>query len=445
MIRRILIANRGEIAVRIINACNELGIEAISVYSKADENSMHVELADESICIGPPPATDSYLNIHAIISAAEIANVDAIHPGYGFLAENEKFARVCQACNIKFIGPDPESIALMGDKATAKKTMKELGLSVVPGSDGVVKDYEELLSISKEIGFPVMLKATAGGGGRGMRIVYSEDELKESFEMASSEAGSAFGNSGIYVEKFIENPRHIEFQVLVDSHGNSVILGERECSIQRRHQKLIEEAPSPFLTDDKRREIIKKLQEVFSKFKYEGAGTVEFIFDRDGNYYFMEMNTRIQVEHPITEMITGIDLVQEQIKIASGEKLSFSQEDIEFKGHSIECRVNAEDPETFRPTPGTINRLFIPGGFGVRVDTAAYCGWKILPYYDSLVAKLITFGSSREDAILKMDRALSQFLISGIKTTIPLHQRILHSKAFLDGNYNTNFLNEFNR
>ncbi len=445
MIKRILIANRGEIAVRIINACNELGIEAISVYSKADENSVHVELADESICIGPPPAADSYLNIHAIISAAEIANVDAIHPGYGFLAENEKFARVCKACNIKFIGPDPESIALMGDKATAKKTMRELGLSVVPGSDGVVKDYEELLSISKEIGFPVMLKATAGGGGRGMRIVYSEDELMNSFNMASSEADSAFGNSGIYVEKFIENPRHIEFQVLVDSYGNCVILGERECSIQRRHQKLIEEAPSPFLTDDKRWEIIEKLQEVFSKFKYEGAGTVEFIFDRDGNYYFMEMNTRIQVEHPITEMITGIDLVQEQIKIASGEKLSFSQEDIKFSGHSIECRINAEDPETLRPTPGTINRLFIPGGFGVRVDTAAYCGWKILPYYDSLVAKLITFGNSREDAIFKMDRALSQFLISGIKTTIPLHQRILHSKAFLEGNYNTNFLNEFNR
>ncbi len=445
MIKRVLIANRGEIAVRIINACNELGIESVAVYSEADADSMHVILADESICIGPPPSTKSYLNFHAIISAAEIANVDAIHPGYGFLAENEKFARVCHACNIKFIGPDPDSIALMGDKATAKKTMKELGLNVVPGSDGVVKDYDELVSVCKEIGFPVMLKATAGGGGKGMRIVYSEDELKSNFDMAASEAGSAFGNSGIYVEKFIENPRHIEFQVVVDSFGNCVILGERECSIQRRHQKLIEEAPSPFLDDEKRNEIIKKLQDVFSKFKYEGVGTVEFIFDKDGNYYFMEMNTRIQVEHPITEMITGVDLLKEQIRIASGEKISITQDEVKLNGHSIECRINAEDPETFTPIPGTIKRVFLPGGFGIRVDTAVYCGWKILPYYDSLIAKLITFASTRKEAISKMDRALSQFFITGIKTTIPLHSKIIHSKSFLEGNYNTNFLNEFNK
>ncbi|MGA1861346.1 acetyl-CoA carboxylase biotin carboxylase subunit [Deferribacter thermophilus] len=443
MLKRVLIANRGEIALRIIRACKELGIETVAVYSTADKESLHVAFADEAICIGPHTATDSYLNIKNIIAAAEVADVDGIHPGYGFLAENADFARICEDCGFKFIGPKSEHIELMGDKAKAKETMRKLGVPVVPGSDGVVSDPDEALKIAKEIGFPVIIKASAGGGGKGMRVAHNEMSFLNQFEMAKIESEKAFGCGDVYIEKFIESPRHIEIQVFGDSKGNALHFFERECSIQRRHQKLIEEAPSPFLTERMRYKMGEVSVNAVKSLGYENAGTIEYIVDKAGNFYFMEMNTRIQVEHPVTEMITGIDLVKLQLLVASGYELPLKQENIKINGHAIECRINAEDPETFMPSPGLINAYYAPGGFGVRVDSAAYQEYTVLPYYDSMIAKLIVHAPTRKDAISKMKVALDEFIIEGVKTSIPLHKKIMDHYKFIEGDVSTDFLEKY--
>ena len=444
MFKNILIANRGEIALRVICACKELGIKTVAVYSEADRNSLPVRFADEAICIGPPRSGESYLNIPAVISAAEVTNVDAIHPGYGLLSENANFAEVCETCHIKFIGPSPEVTRLMGEKEKARQTMKQAGIPILPGSDGVIASPEEALEWARTIGFPAIIKASAGGGGRGMRVIRSEDELSGLFSAAQAEAAAAFGNGDLYMEKFIERPRHIEFQMLADSFGSVVSLGERECSIQRRHQKLLEESPSLPVTPQMRKQIGEKLAATLANIGYTNAGTVEFLMDEDGRLYFIEMNTRIQVEHPVTEMVTDIDLVKAQILIASGEKLSsIVPPQIEHSGHVIECRINAEHPEKFTPSAGKITAFHTPGGTGVRVDTAAYAEAIIPPYYDSLIAKLITHGKDRQEAMSRMARALEMFIVQGIYTTIPLHQRILADKEFQQGKFDTNFMARF--
>lgn len=443
MFKKILIANRGEIALRIINACKELGIKTVAVYSEADKDSLHVKFADECICIGPAPSFKSYLHIPSIIAAAEITGADAIHPGYGFLAENAQFAEVCKSCGITFIGPEPEHIRLMGDKATARETVKKKNVPVVPGSEGGIKDKEQLLELANQIGFPVILKASAGGGGKGMRIAWEESELISQFDTAKMEALSAFGNDEIYMEKYIVNPRHIEIQIAADNFGNVVHLGERECSIQRNHQKIIEEAPSSVLTDELRKAMGQAAKKVASAIGYTNVGTVEFLLDKDNNFYFMEMNTRIQVEHTVTEEVTGIDLVKLQIMVAAGEELGIKQRDIKISGHAIECRVNAEDPRTFMPSPGKIEAFHIPGGPGIRIDSAAYAGYLVPPHYDSMIAKVIAYGKDRTEAIARMKRALEMFLIEGIKTNIPLHLQILEDEKFIKGELNTHFMEDF--
>ncbi|HEX3372642.1 MAG TPA: acetyl-CoA carboxylase biotin carboxylase subunit [Edaphobacter sp.] len=444
MFRKVLIANRGEIALRVISACKEMGIRTVAVYSEADRNSLHVRFADEAICIGPPRSADSYLNVPAVISAAEIADVDAIHPGYGLLSENANFAEVCRASNIKFIGPPPEVTRMMGEKSTARQTMKKAKVPILPGSDGVIADEKEALEWAKDVGYPVILKAVAGGGGRGMRICRNAEELPSMYQQASTEAANAFGNGDMYMEKFIERPRHIEFQVLADEHGNVMSLGERECSIQRRHQKLIEEAPSLMVTPKLREELGKTIKKALENIGYWNAGTIEFLMDEDGKIYFIEMNTRIQVEHCVTEMVTGIDLVKAQLRIASGEKLpSIITKPVEIRGHAIECRINAEHPEKFTPSAGKITAFNLPGGNGVRVDTAQYAEGVVPPYYDSLIAKLICHGADRVEAMDKMQRALSQFVVQGIYTTIPLHQKIFADAEFRAGQFDTKFMERF--
>ena len=441
MFKKILVANRGEIAVRVIRACKELGIESVAVYSEADTDSIHVRLADESYCIGPTNPQESYLNIPAIISAAEVSGAQAIHPGYGFLSENADFSEICTANGIVFIGASPENIRLMGNKSQAKATMKKLKVPLVPGSDGIVKSTKDLHKIAKKIGYPLLIKASAGGGGRGMREVHNEDALIESYHLASNEAETAFGNKDVYVEKLIESPRHVEIQVLSDKKGNVIHLGERECSIQRRHQKLIEESPSPILDDKLRKKMGKAAIAAARGIKYEGAGTVEFLVDKDRNFYFMEMNTRIQVEHPVTEMVTGIDLVKEQIKIAFTKKLHLKQSDIKMTGHAIEFRINAEDYEKeFMPSPGEITLFLPPGGKGVRTDSFVYPGYNVPTAYDSLVGKLIVWAHDREEAISRGKRALEEFIIDGIKTTIPFHEIVLRNDAFIAGEFDTGFV-----
>ncbi len=444
MFRKVLIANRGEIALRVISACKEMGIRTVAVYSEADRNSLHVRFADEAICIGPPRSADSYLNVPAVISAAEIADVDAIHPGYGLLSENANFAEVCRASNIKFIGPPPEVTRMMGEKSTARQTMKKAKVPILPGSDGVIADEKEALEWAKDVGYPVILKAVAGGGGRGMRICRNAEELPSMYQQASTEAANAFGNGDMYMEKFIERPRHIEFQVLADEHGNVMSLGERECSIQRRHQKLIEEAPSLMVTPKLREELGKTIKKALENIGYWNAGTIEFLMDEDGKIYFIEMNTRIQVEHCVTEMVTGIDLVKAQLRIAAGEKLpSIITKPVEIRGHAIECRINAEHPEKFTPSAGKITAFNVPGGNGVRVDTAQYAEGVVPPYYDSLIAKLICHGADRVEAMDKMQRSLSQFVVQGIHTTIPLHQKIFSDAEFRAGQFDTKFMERF--
>ena len=443
MFKKILIANRGEIALRVICACKELGVKTVAVYSDADRNSLHVRFADEAICIGPPRSSESYLNIPAVISAAEITNVDAIHPGYGLLSENANFAEVCESSHLTFIGPPPEVIRLMGEKEKARQAMKKANVPILPGSDGVISSGDEAREWAKQIGYPVIVKASAGGGGRGMRVIRAENELEQLFNAAQSEAAAAFGNGNLYMEKFIERPRHIEFQVLGDSYGHVISLGERECSIQRRHQKLLEEAPSTRVTPEMRVEIGKKLEESLSTIGYVNAGTVEFLMDEDGSLHFIEMNTRIQVEHPVTEMVTSIDLVKAQILLATGAKMQEVVPKLDRKGvrgHSIECRINAEHPEKFTPSAGKIKTFHTPGGLGVRVDTAAYAEGVIPPYYDSLIAKLITFGKDRAEATMRMQRALEMFIVEGIHTTIPLHRRILADPEFQAGNIDTKYV-----
>ena len=443
MFGKILIANRGEIALRVICACKELGIQTVAVYSEADRNSLHVRFADEAVCIGPARSTESYLNIPQVISAAEITNVDAIHPGYGFLSENANFADVCEASEIKFIGPSPDVIRMMGEKDRARREMAAAGVPVVPGTENIVADEEAAEKAAAEIGYPVMIKAAAGGGGRGMRIVRSKNELLPMFQTARSEAQQAFGTPDVYMEKFIERPRHIEFQVLGDQHGEVLHLGERECTIQRRHQKLLEESPSPALLPDKRDELGSRVAQALKKIGYSNAGTVEFIQDESGELYFIEMNTRIQVEHPVTEMVTGTDLVKAQIRLAAGERLLDIIGPVKFSGHSIECRINAEDPDTFIPSAGRITAFHTPGGTGVRVDTAAYADAVIQPYYDSLIAKLIVHGRDRQEAIARMRRAVEMFMIEGVKTSLPLHRRILADPDFAAGKFDTHFLERF--
>src|SRR2546422_1463695 len=443
MFKKILIANRGEIALRVICACKELGIRTVAIYSEADRHSLHVRFADEAICIGPPQLAQSYLNIPAVISAAEIANVDAIHPGYGLLSENANFAEVCEACHIKFIGPSPDVIRLMGEKEKARAAMKKHGVPILPGSDGVLATDAEAIEWAKQVGFPVIIKASAGGGGRGMRIVRDEADLPALYQQAQSEASKAFGNGDLYMEKYIENPRHIEFQIFGDRHGNIIHMNERECSIQRRHQKLVEEAPSTVLTPGLREKMAEAALAGARLVGYVNAGTVEFLLDEKRNFYFIEMNTRIQVEHPVTENITGVDLIKEQIKVAAGEPLASRQEDIRIMGHSIECRVNAEDPVTFAPCPGTIRAFHLPGGPGIRVDTAAHAECRISPYYDSLIAKVISRGNSRAEALSRMRRAMDSFVVEGIKTNIPLHQRILSDPDFERGDLSTRVMDRF--
>jgi acetyl-CoA carboxylase, biotin carboxylase subunit len=444
MFKKILIANRGEIALRVICACKELGIRTVAIYSEADRNSLHVRFADEAICIGPPQLAQSYLNIPAVISAAEIANVEAIHPGYGLLAENANFAEVCETCNIKFIGPPPEITRLMGEKEKARAAMKKAGVPILPGSEGIVSGEGEALEWARQVGFPVIIKASAGGGGRGMRIVRSEEELPLLFQAAQSEAGAAFGNSDLYMEKFLERPRHIEFQILADQYGNVVSLGERECSIQRRHQKLLEECPSTEMTAELREQIGRTLCQTLSEIGYVNAGTVEFLMDEDRQLHFIEMNTRIQVEHPVTEMVTDVDLVKSQILLAAGERLEdVLHGPIVNRGHAIECRINAEHPEKFTPSAGKITTFHPPGGTGVRIDTAAYAEGVIPPYYDSLIAKLIVRGKDREEAISRMSRALEMFIVEGIYTNIPLHRKILAEPDFRTGKVNTTFIERF--
>jgi len=442
MFKRILIANRGEIALRIVWACRELGIETVAVYSEVDRDSLHVKFANQAICIGPASPTDSYLNIPAVISAAEISGAEAIHPGYGFLAENAYFAEVCESCNIKFIGPTPQMIGLMGNKSAAKEAMARAGLPTVPGSSGVVKDPREGEKLVEKIGFPIILKASAGGGGRGMRIVNSISEFSGAFQTAAAEAAAAFSVPDLYIERYISKPRHIEVQIIGDERGNVVHLGERECSVQRRHQKLIEESPSPALDDEKRQEIATVAAEAAKAIGYSNAGTIEFLLDEDGRYYFMEMNTRIQVEHPVTEMVTGIDIVKTQIQVAAGRKLPFKQSDVVFHGHSIECRINAEDPVNFLPCPGKITAFNVPKGPGVRVDTAVYQGGEIPPHYDSLLAKVIVHGNDRKEAIARMERCLDFMVVEEIETTIPLLLKVIKKKRFRKGDYTTRFLDE---
>lgn len=443
MFNKVLIANRGEIALRIICACRELGIKTVAVYSEADENSLHVRFADEDVCIGPSRSIDSYLNVPAIISAAEITGADAIHPGYGFLSESAYLAEVCEACHIKFIGPYPNVIRLMGDKARARRAMKKAGVPVLPGSDGPIQAEDQAIKIARELGYPVIIKAVAGGGGRGMRVVRNAEELPKAFKTAMREAEAAFGVGDVYLEKYVENPRHIEIQVLGDHHGNVVHLGERECSIQRRHQKLIEEAPSIALTDKQRRKLGSTVVEAAKAVQYANAGTFEFLMDPSGHFYFLEANTRLQVEHPVTEFVTGVDIVKEQIQVAAGRRLSFRQGDIEIRGHSIECRVNAEDPDTFVPSPGIINAFSVPGGPGVRVDTYVHSDCTVSPYYDSLIAKVITYGRDRTEALARMRRTLEMTVVEGIKTSIPLHLKVLADADFIAGRFDTSFMERY--
>ncbi|UCH81147.1 MAG: acetyl-CoA carboxylase biotin carboxylase subunit [Nitrospiraceae bacterium] len=445
LFKKILIANRGEIAIRIIRACHELGIETAVVYSDIDRDTLPVRIAHEAVCIGPAPSAESYLNIPAIISAAEITDAEAIHPGYGFLAENPQFVEACTASNITFIGPTADNIRLGGDKAKARRIMMKKGVPVVPGSDKPISDEAEAMETAKRIGFPVIVKASAGGGGKGMRIVPEEQYLGKMYHMAQKEAFAAFGNGELYMEKYISDMRHIEIQILADKKGNIIHLGERDCSIQRRHQKLVEEAPFVLSTPKFRKKVGDAAIKAARAMKYRNAGTVEFILDSNGDIYFMEINTRIQVEHPVTEMITDIDIIKEQIKLAAGSMLSLKQSDVKFSGHSIECRINAEDPESFIPSPGTVSLFIPPGGHGVRTDTAAFSGWKVPAYYDSLIAKVIVHGRDREEAIMRMKRALSEFVIEGIKTTIPFYLKILKDRDFISGTYNTHFLDNFKK
>jgi acetyl-CoA carboxylase biotin carboxylase subunit len=440
MFKKILIANRGEVALRIIYACRELGIKTVAVYSEADENSLHVRFADEDVCIGPARSADSYLNVPAVISAAEITGADAIHPGYGFLSESAYLAEVCEACHIKFIGPSPQVIRLMGDKARARRVMKKAGVPILPGSDGPIESEDKAVKAAKEIGYPVIIKATAGGGGRGMRVVRAVGELSHAFKTAQREAEAAFGVGDVYLEKYVESPRHVEFQVLGDQHGAVVHLGERECSIQRRHQKLLEESPSSALSEKMRRRMGAIVIDAAKAVQYTNAGTFEFLMDPDGRFYFMEVNTRLQVEHPVTEMVTGVDIVKEQIRIAAGERLGFKQSEITFTGHSIECRINAEDPETFVPSPGVIHAFSVPGGPGVRVETFAHSDCTVSPYYDSMIAKIVVHGRDRQEAIARMKRTLEMTVIEGIKTSIPLHLRILADADFVAGKLSTSFM-----
>ncbi|QRN99715.1 acetyl-CoA carboxylase biotin carboxylase subunit [Archangium violaceum] len=440
MFKKVLIANRGEIALRVIRACRELGIATVAVHSTADANALHVRFADESVCIGPPPSKESYLNIPQLLSAAEITRADAIHPGYGFLSENSEFAKVCRDCKIHFIGPRPEMISLMGNKVRARAAAREAGLPLLPGSAGTVKDAREAEVFAKEIGYPVILKAAAGGGGKGMKIVREPGALAQAFATAAAEAVASFNNGDLYIERYVEKPRHIEIQVVADEHGNIIHLGERECSVQRRHQKLIEESPSPALTPELRREMGEVSIRAMQKLGYNNVGTIEYLLDENGRFYFMEMNTRIQVEHPVTELVTGIDLVREQITLSSGEPLKRKQEDIQMRGHAIECRVNAEDPITFAPWPGKITAYSVPGGYGVRVDSSAYENYTVLPYYDSLLAKLIVYAEDRPTAIRRMQRALGEYVVQGIRTNIPFHRAAMAEDAFVEGNYDTRFV-----
>ncbi len=442
MFKKILIANRGEIALRIIRTCKEMGIKTVAVYSQADKDSLHVRFADEAVCIGPPASSGSYLNIPNLMAAAEITNADAIHPGYGFLSENAEFSQICEEYNIKFIGASAAMITSMGDKATAKATMKAAGVPTIPGSEGLLESMEQGIELANEIKYPVILKATAGGGGKGMRVVNNDGEFKKAWESAKAEAAAAFGNDGMYLEKFVEEPRHVEIQVFGDKHGNACHLSERDCSIQRRHQKLVEESPSPVMTDDLRQRMGEAAIKGTKAVNYEGAGTIEFLVDKNGDFYFMEMNTRIQVEHPVTEMVTSYDLIKEQIKVAAG--IQISGENYYPNGHSIECRINAEDPaNNFRPSPGKITNLHYPGGAGVRVDSHVYAGYVIPPYYDSMIAKLIVYAQTREEAIVRMKRALEEFVIEGIKTTIPFHLDLMNDEGFNAGNFTTKYLDNY--
>lgn len=444
MFSKILIANRGEIAVRIIRACREMGVQTVAVYSEADRDALHVQMADEAICIGGAAPKDSYLNVQNIISATVLSGAQAIHPGFGFLSENSKFARICEECNITFIGPSPECIENMGNKSNAREIMIKSGIPVVPGSGGAILNEEDLLKTAKNIGYPVMIKASAGGGGRGIRIVYREEDIVKNYENAKAEAKAAFGDDTIYLEKFIEKPKHIEIQVLGDNFGNVVYLGERDCSMQRRNQKVMEEAPSPIMTEELRKSMGETAVKAAKAVNYNNAGTIEFLLDKDKNYYFMEMNTRIQVEHAITEMVTQIDLVKEQIKISAGEPLDFSQKEIHINGHSIECRINAENvSRDFMPCPGRITDIYVPGGFNVRVDSAVYAGYKIPPYYDSMIAKLIVYGKNRQDAIATMRRALGEFIIEGVSTNIDFQYDLINSEEFLNGTYDTKYVEKF--
>lgn len=445
MIKKLLIANRGEIAVRIIRACRELGIETVAVYSEADKDALHVQMADEAFCIGPKASKDSYLNVTNIVSVAKLTGTDAIHPGYGFLAENADFAELCEEVNVTFVGPSADAISKMGTKDVARETMKQAGVPIVPGSQGIIENVEEVVSLANEIGYPVIIKATAGGGGKGIRVARTEEELINGIKITQQEAATAFGNPGVYIEKYIEDFRHVEIQVLADNYGNTIHLGERDCSIQRRLQKLLEESPSPALDSEIREQMGDAAVKAAKAVGYTGAGTVEFIYDyNEQRYYFMEMNTRIQVEHPVTEMVTGTDLIKEQIKVASGMELSLKQEDVEFEGWAIECRINAENPsKNFMPSPGEIKMYLPPGGLGVRVDSAAYPGYSIPPYYDSMIAKVITYGKTRDEAIARMKRALSEFVIEGIETTIPFHLKLLEHETFVSGEFNTKFLETY--
>jgi acetyl-CoA carboxylase, biotin carboxylase subunit len=442
MFEKILIANRGEIALRVLRACRELGIQTVAVHSTADADAMHVKLADESVCIGPPAAKDSYLNIASIVAACEITGAEAVHPGYGFLSENAKFADILKEHSIKFIGPSAENIRTMGDKIEAKRTAKALGIPVVPGSEGGVSTLQDAKRVGKDIGYPVIIKATAGGGGRGMKVANNESELELAVSTAQSEAKAAFGNGEVYIEKYLQKPRHIEVQVLGDGQGNAVHLGERDCSLQRRHQKVWEEAHSPALNPDQRDAIGNRVAKAMAEMNYEGVGTIEFLYE-DGEFYFIEMNTRLQVEHPVTEMITGLDLVQEQIRVAAGAKLNYTQKDIQFSGHAIECRINAENSQTFAPSPGRVDAVHFPGGLGVRIDSALYSGYRIPPYYDSLIGKLIVFGKTRTECMMRLRRALSEFVIEGVDTTIPLFQRLLGEADIINGHYDIHWLEKF--
>ncbi|EJQ96736.1 biotin carboxylase 1 [Bacillus cereus ISP3191] len=444
MIKKVLIANRGEIAVRIIRACKEMDIETVAIYSEADKESLHVQIADEAYCVGPTISKESYLNLTNIISVAKLTGCDAIHPGYGFLAENADFAELCRECNLIFIGPSPEAISKMGTKDVARDTMKEAGVPIVPGSQGVIKNTEEAIELANQIGYPVIIKATAGGGGKGIRVARHEEELVKGIQITQQEASTAFGNPGVYLEKYVEDFRHVEIQIMADTHGNAIHLGERDCTIQRRLQKLLEESPSPALDENVRKQMGEAAVKAAVAVDYTGAGTVEFIYEyKTKSFYFMEMNTRIQVEHPVTEMVTGMDLIKEQILVASGEKLSLQQEEVQFNGWAIECRINAENPaKKFMPSPGKVEMYLPPGGFGIRVDSAVYPGYSIPPFYDSMVAKLIVHGKTREEAIAKMKRALSEFVVEGVHTTIPFHLQLLDHPDFVKGEFNTKFLEE---